>query len=366
MKKPSIDFQQLMKKAALAKTNLNNILPDLSKLAPDFKTTISDSLLKNTGTQRASVNALSEMFKPLTGLSNVNALSEIFKPLTGLSNVNVHSEMGKSLTGLSSVKIGALVKLDPMFAVGTDYKRIAQVMSADFKKVKARFTKIGQEFAELALSTKEYLAFLDEEDFDNFPYNWLTFITPRVAKKLYEAWKNGEHVNITGQLRDEFSKEETIGRVLETLSNSELFAPRMLIIKDALDAHLAEHYTLAIPVILAQIDGIFIERYAFLEDKLTRAETCPKCKHKDSKPMLLNARNVSEYLARKESKFLGYFLGHVLDVFARLRNDILHGKKLDYPDADLSTKLVLTLYQLYYSTMDKLIIEELEELEKEF
>ncbi len=32
-----------------------------------------------------------------------------------------------------------------------------------------------------------------------------------------------------------------------------------------------------------------------------------------------------------------------------LRNDILHGKKLDYADKDLSTKLILTLLELNFS-----------------
>ena len=43
------------------------------------------------------------------------------------------------------------------------------------------------------------------------------------------------------------------------------------------------------------------------------------------------------------------FLEHINDTFANLRNDILHGKKLDYPDKNLSTKLVITLYQLHCS-----------------
>lgn len=305
--------QELAKYAFSANKHLSNILSDLPRLVPTFKKPIPDGLLNETGT------------------------------LWVLNGREAASKLTETLSGISSINTAGFMKLDPLFNIGAGYKAIAQAIEAHSRKALAAQQAMARTLAELGDRVKSNLAFLDEKEFSEFEYNWLLFLPIPKMREFYQQWKDGELADIEKFFRDGFSEDETINELLKGFNDNELFKPRIHIIEDALGAHLATKYTLSIPVILSQIDGIFIECYKILEGKISRK--CPKCKHRTELP--LNARNISEYLAKRKSVYFGWFLRHIMDTFEKLRNDILHGKKLNYPDADLSTKLVLTLFQLH-------------------
>ena len=322
--------------------NLSNILPDLPKLVPAFKSPIPDRLLKEIKAQQESKK-------------------------------RAFSETTESLDKLSSIKVAGLMKLDPIFAIGADYKGVAQALSANFGRILEEHARISQAsgrilekrtriYQAMADSLKDSSAFLDEEEFGEFEYNWLFFLPIPQMKEFYESWKAGKLGDVEEFFRNGFSQDETISKLLTTFDDNEFFKPRIHIIGDALNAHLAGKYTLSIPVILSQVDGIFIERYSRLEGEIVY--TCQECGYKRKAP--LNARNISEHLANRESVYFAPFLKHIMDTFVELRNKILHGIKLDYPDVDLSTKLILTLLELYYSTQHKLTYEILDDAIDEF
>ena len=308
------EIQEMAKYALSANKNLSNMLSDLPRLVPTFKKPIPDGLLNEIGT---------------LWTLNREAASKLIEPLAGISSINT----------------AAFMKLDPLFNMGAGYKVIAQAINEYSRKALAAQQAMARTLAELWDKVKSDLAFLNEEEFNEFEYNWLLFLPIPKMREFYQQWKDGKVADIDKFFRDGFSEDEAIDELLNVFNDNELFKPRINIIEDALGAHLARKYTLSIPVILTQIDGIFIERYKILEGELSY--TCPKCGHR--REMQLNARNISEHLASRESVYLGWFLRHIIDTFDKLRNDILHGKKLNYPDADLSTKLVLTLFQLHHS-----------------
>lgn len=310
--------QELAKYAFSANKHLSNMLSDLPRLVPTFKKPIPDGLLNETGT--------------LWVLNGREAASKL-------------SKLTETLSGISSINTAAFMKLDPLFNIGAGYKAIAQTIEAYSRKALAAQQAMARTLAELWDRVKSDLDFLNEEEFNKFEYKWLLFLSIPKMREFYQQWKDGKLADIEKFFRDGFSEDEVIDELLNVFNDNELFKPRIHIIEDALGAHLARKYTLSIPVILTQIDGIFIERYKILEGKLSYP--CQKCGHR--RKMQLNARNISEHLVSRESVYLGWFLHHIIDTFAKLRNDILHGKKLNYPDADLSTKLVLTLFQLHRS-----------------
>jgi hypothetical protein len=216
-----------------------------------------------------------------------------------------------------------LSSIDPIFNIAFKWEGLFESISKSFK-------------------------FTDDAEFKKFEYNWVGFLTLTEIKELYELWKKGDTEKVKDFFYNWFSDEEKVDNLIEDFNKNEFFRPRMHILSKALKAHLNTDYELSIPILLSQIDGIFIERHKDLDGKITYTNTCQKCgaKVKDKAP--LNAKNISQHIIKRENKFMVFFLQHIIDTFENLRNAILHGKKLDYPDKDLSTKLIVTLLELSY------------------
>lgn len=285
--KDDTSFQIAVKNLDLANNALRKILPDITTIIPDTKNLVPSSVLEAIRSQQTSLKIIKEFNDSL----------------------NLISKMSQSY----------LASLDPLFNAFSSWNAILKTISESYK-------------------------FADEEEFKKFEYNWVGFLTITEIKFLYKLWKEGNESAVKKYFFEFFSDENKIGLLLEKFQKNSLFNNRGVIIGDALNAHLAGKYTLSIPILLAQIDGIFIEKHKDLEEKLSKK--CLVCKRKT----YLTAGSISQYLANKSSEYLKEFLAHIDDTFSKFRNDILHGKKLDYADKDLSTKLIITLFELHCST----------------
>lgn len=272
----------------------------------------------------ADIRQMEDLAKFNEKLADVFKISpDVLKTLEKIqkSNIDYITQATKTLEHISQINTSFLSSLDPLFNIAFNWDGLFDSLS-------------------------ESLRFINEEEFKEFEYKWAGSLTISDLRGLYDLWKKGDKDKVKQYFYEYFSDEETIDKLIQDFDKNEIFAPRMHIISKALKAHLNSDYELSIPIILAQIDGIFIEKHKALEGKITSSPKCSLCGGKTKVNIKLNARNISEYIIKKEQ--IPYFLEHIIDTFANLRNDILHGKKLDYPDKDLSTKLIVTLMELNY------------------
>ncbi|MCJ7816620.1 MAG: hypothetical protein MUP55_02070 [Candidatus Aenigmarchaeota archaeon] len=193
-----------------------------------------------------------------------------------------------------------------------------------------------------ALSLLSKPEFMEEPEWKKFEYNWLGFLTIPEIKDFYQKWKEGKENEIREYFFRMFDSQEKIENLLGKLSGNKIFDERMIIIRDALEAHMKGKFTLSIPVLFSQIDGIFIESHKDIE---CYSAPCPQCNHTEK--ISPNAKQISRKLLEKagQSRYIAEFLEFVIEKYGP-RSEILHGLSKDYADRDLSTKLILALYEL--------------------
>jgi len=270
------------------------------------------------------MQSVAEINKRLTtsfqiSTSTLNAIKNIQK-----INFDYLTQANKALEQISKINTSFLSSINPIFNIAFKWEGLFESISKSFK-------------------------FTDEEEFKKFEYNWAGFLTITELKELYRLWKKGEKEKVKDFFYKWFSDEKKVDNLIEDFNKNEIFSPRMHILGKALKAHLNSDYELSIPILLSQIDGIFIERHKDLDGEITFTHKCQECGAKVKTKAPLNAKNISQHILKKENEYTLFFLQHIIDTFENLRNAILHGKKLDYPDKDLSTKLIVTLLELSYN-----------------
>lgn len=277
---------------------LNEAIVRLSELFVDTKQLIPDT---------------SFLIRPMKPLMNTNNILE--------DSLKTYSESLQNIEHVHRIKTSFSPNLNPILNISFRWNEIVDSLSKTF-------------------------GFTREEEFKQFEYNWVRILSAPKLRTLYYAFKNGDEESIKQYFYEWFSDENMIEKLIQDLGDNEIFVPRMHIISKALKAHLNSDYELSIPIMLAQIDGIFIEKYKELDGKITYSKKCPECGTKIKREEPLNARNISQHILQKEDT--PYFHKHIINMFANLRNDILHGKNLNYPNKDISTKLIVTLLELNY------------------
>ncbi len=190
----------------------------------------------------------------------------------------------------------------------------------------------------------EATKFLDEDEFKRFEYNWVSFLTIGDIKALYKMWKEGNEDGVRQVFLDLFNSEKNISQLISLLAKNPVFKQRMHIIKDALFAHLEGRYSLSIPVLWSQIDGIFLNVFGKLLSG--KSEKCEMC----NRPFVFpNAKNIAKELLPQNSEFMPAYLKHIARSYSHERAGISHGLDIQYPCPNRSTKLILSLLVLYYS-----------------
>jgi len=352
------NFDEANKSIAKSFANIKLLVPDLNTLIPketfsQFEkiTQISDLIAKQVAipesffTQLYQIEMLnqqiSKQFKiPNSLIQQMQSVAEANKrlingfqiprlTLSAIENfqkINLEhiTQATSALDKIKQINTSFLSSINPIFNIGFNWNGLLDVISESFK-------------------------FTNEKDFKEFEYNWAGSLTIPELRELYQLWKKGEKEKVKDFFYEWFSDKEKIDNLIKDLNQNKIFAPRMHILSKALKAHLNSDYELSIPIILSQIDGIFIEKHKDLEGKISFTSTCKECGTTLKSKAHLTANNISRHILNKENEYLPFFLEHIIDTFENLRNEILHGKKLDYPNKDLSTKLILTLLELNFS-----------------
>lgn len=184
----------------------------------------------------------------------------------------------------------------------------------------------------------EATQFLREPEFKSFEFNWLIFLPVDKTKLLYEMHKAGKDDEIRKLLTEFGRSREGLDQLITEINNIDVFKLRAKIIKDAFDAHLARTYTLSIPVLLAQIEGILwalANKKGIAKGTTITLRTGRKSDATSARPLVAETEIyhiISEYLA-------DYFLDRLYT--EDFRHGILHGRIVDYASEENSVKLIL-------------------------
>jgi hypothetical protein len=208
-------------------------------------------------------------------------------------------------------------------------------------------TTVRQQLLEVTQTMIESIGFLGESEFIAFEKE-IGFIPSFLAlpevKRLYNLWKAGKKEEVSNTFVNLLHKKENVDSLLSEISNHQSFKLRINLIRDAFYAHLEGNYSLSIPVLWSQLDGIFITKFGSL---IGTYEKCKECGRSSSPNLKSIAKKLTENKGQKGKFFWAAFLGFVETIYGKERSKILHGLDTDYPNIKRSTMLVLSMYELY-------------------
>jgi len=147
-------------------------------------------------------------------------------------------------------------------------------------------------------------------------------------------------IQIEKYLLRKFSNE-MFSEMLENWEELNLFAKRINILKDALSAHNAGQYSLSVPVLLAQAEGI-IASLGNIKGRISHRDIVNKAK-KMSKDVIL----CESFIHTLANSFLEEFKFGQDEFFKLGRNSILHGINLEYATPENSLKSILLIDFLF-------------------
>jgi len=347
-------YDEANKSLAISLANLRPLIPDINTLIPKEAFSQFEKIAQMNDLIAKQISIPQSFLTQLEQIERLNKqIYTQFKiPPSLIQQMESIAEMNKKPTASFQIPGPTLTAIESLHKVNFDYIEKATSALNIIKNIDTSFLSainpifnIGFKWEGIFDAISESFSFTNEEEFKKFEYNWTGFLTIPELKDLYKLWKEGNKEEVKDFFYNWFSDEKKINNLVEDFNKNDLFKPRIHILEKALKAHLSTDYELSIPIILSQIDGIFIKKHKDLEGQISY--TCSKCGEKSK--AYLNANNIGRHLLNKKNEYLPFFLNHIIDTFDNLRNDILHGKKLDYADKDLSTKLILTLLELNFS-----------------
>ncbi|MDA3856541.1 MAG: hypothetical protein PF569_09880 [Candidatus Woesearchaeota archaeon] len=221
-------------------------------------------------------------------------------------------------------------------------------ISNSVKPIQLFFEKQQNLFDNLAKALQ-----LDKEINDSdFEYKWVGCIGITDRKKLYELWKAEKYDEMMNFFEEWINTDEQIQKIIDDLKANPLFEKRVKIIESAIKSHNYNLYETSIPTLLSQIDGIFIEQHKNLNGTISFSFKCEECGHKIKKYPPLTTKAIVSYLGNKEHDYFNEYILHIYNLYDETRNEILHGKRLDYASKELSLKLIITIIELHYETIE--------------
>lgn len=147
-------------------------------------------------------------------------------------------------------------------------------------------------------------------------------------------------------MSQELELKETQNFILLAFKKLPIFKSRGFVIKDILEAHKKDKFTLSVPLLIIQIEGILHDlayhfKWKFKEDEMY---------HKESAKIAAIIKKLGD---KYFEKTVGSFYKRQKEADESPRNLILHGRTLDYGrDHKLSTVLILLLiYLIAFSQM---------------
>lgn len=148
--------------------------------------------------------------------------------------------------------------------------------------------------------------------------------------------------------------ENNLKKISTKMKPEPLYAPRMPIIEDSFWAHINKKYTLSVPSLLPQIEGIVWDlgtEIGFVEGRDI------KSRQKKTTQKAGSIRHVVNELDDQELDSI--IKEHIIyDIYPYMRIPILHGRNIVYGNDINSTKVILFLYALFYSIQKNRMLYE--------
>jgi len=165
-------------------------------------------------------------------------------------------------------------------------------------------------------------------------------LTPQEAIRLTVGDPPMTKTQIEKYLLRKF-KREMLSGMIENWAKTILFAERIHILKDAISAHNTGMYTLSVPVLLAQSEGI-IACLADIKGRKSHRDIVNIAKQM-SKDVVLN----ESFMHVLSNAFSEDFEFGQAEIFNLGRNSILHGINLKYATPENSLKSILLIDFLF-------------------
>lgn len=205
----------------------------------------------------------------------------------------------------------------------------AEQMQAIFAPIEKRMASI--DFEKIAL-LKERLDNIERSDFE---YNWLRSIPIPFWNELVELYEKGHNEEVNKFLIELFRGKENMESFKEWLKDQPSYEERKQIIDDCLQAHLERKFTLSIPTLLTQCDGIIINKVV------------EKAKYTGTDADFINMKKVAKHGKIPMNQ---HFSQHLISIYDTKRLGILHGKDTNYfkNGEELSVKAIWTLFEIIH------------------
>lgn len=178
----------------------------------------------------------------------------------------------------------------------------------------------------------------DNLEKSDFEFKWLGSLSIPFFNNILEIFEEKGSREAERYLIESLRDSENIETLKEWLKGHEAYSQRKVIIDDCLKAHLQGKFTLSIPVLLAQCDGVAIDS---VNKKLNKTE-----KHH------INMEIISKW-GEIENKNLSK---HMRYLYRSFRHGILHGRNKKYfignKGEALSARCIWTLFELINFSTD--------------
>jgi hypothetical protein len=308
--------------------NLGASMGTLGTVSQLYKSIEQASDMANLGASMGTLGTVSQLYKSIEQASDMANLGASMGVISSMANINSWPD---STSYFNNIWLN-MQSLTNLRIPNLDYIGITSLISET--------------------------VFFEEKDFKKFEYNWMGYFSPRIIKAFYEEFKNGNEDAVKIYFYEMFQDKNNIQKIKADLKTNDKFNSRMDLIEAGLDAHLEGRYVLSIPTLLPLIDGILIENFSSVMDGQYPEGKCPEC-NKDYAP-LPNTYQISKIIVRKFNGniFTRLFFEYLKEDYHSNRSQISHGNKLDYPNADYSTKLILTLYMISHLINEKKLSDE--------
>jgi hypothetical protein len=200
------------------------------------------------------------------------------------------------------------------------------------------------DFSRLAELWLETVKEMDEIDDSDFPYKWLGALPLSTYRWLFRLYKAGKIQDVEAYLLGCMRTPKVLDEFRKTFQSNIAFQDSLHIIEDAVWAHQQGKYTLSIPALMPQVEGIIRRMGDAL--KVPKIKAYSSCGKKKRRPLYI-AEVLHEIRKQKHDGFFGFFTEHLIQTFfSKQRNPILHGNEPHYGTEQLSAECLWVLYEL--------------------
>jgi len=255
------------------------------------------------------ISAIAESFKDIQ-LEPISAIAESFKDIQ-LDSIR------------QSIELAGNYQLNILSSLNGVITGFAEALSKSIGPAIETFSKIQKIF--------------QEPQFQRFDYNWMVFLPFDIMLDLYHLHLEGKDQEIK-QLLTELSKDpEYHTKLIEKIEHSMIFKKRIPILKDIIDAYQKRKYSMCIPVLLAQIEGII---WDYAESHNIRFKD--KIVINGKEITLISSKTLLKHTKIKQ-KIDNYVTDHYLKKIytENFRHGILHGRDVSYDTEENAVKLLL-------------------------